>query len=320
MIKVLLADDSVTIRKVVELILPESFQLTAVKSGTEALNLLSSFGPDIVLADIEMPSMNGYQLCEKIKGNPATSSIPVLLLAGAFEPLDEGLAARVGADGHIIKPFEAEDLMGRINGLLGAKAGASGEEDLWEMEGLKEEEVEVVEEVAAEDAEEPFSVEALEELGGAMAVEAVAEPVEAFEEAFEEPPAAFAETAPARAFEERPPQTPAAQPFARAAMPDAAALTAAFRASADEKLAEVLGKADIKEIILEALRPQIKESVENVLWEVAPQLAEKLIKEALTDTMSTLKKEVENVIWETVPEIAETIIRKEIEKIRAEKI
>jgi hypothetical protein len=58
--------------------------------------------------------------------------------------------------------------------------------------------------------------------------------------------------------------------------------------------------------------------VEKILWEVTPELTERLIKEAVSESMGSLNKELENIIWETVPELAESIIRKEIEKIRAE--
>lgn len=88
--KLLLVDDSITIHKVVELILSgEGFEIKAVNNGEEALTGIPTFKPDIVLADVEMPKMNGYVLCEKIKQDPSTSGIPVLLLAGAFEPFDE---------------------------------------------------------------------------------------------------------------------------------------------------------------------------------------------------------------------------------------
>ena len=73
--KLLLADDSVTIQKVVELILAEEdFDIRSVGSGEEALALLTEFSPDIILADIEMPKTNGYQLCETIKQDPATGN------------------------------------------------------------------------------------------------------------------------------------------------------------------------------------------------------------------------------------------------------
>lgn len=124
--KLLLADDSITIQKVVELVLSEEdIHIKTVNNGQEALNQVEVFKPDIVLADIEMPQLNGYQLCEKIKENAMTSHIPVVLLAGAFEPLDEELAKNVGADDHIIKPFESQELISKVNAVL-TSASMSG--------------------------------------------------------------------------------------------------------------------------------------------------------------------------------------------------
>lgn len=125
--KLLLADDSITIQKVVELVLSEEdFQIKAVNNGNDALSQVEVFNPDIVLADIEMPGVNGYQLCDKIKKNSATAHISVLLLAGAFEPLDEDLARNVGADDYIVKPFESQELISKINAVLTASGAVSG--------------------------------------------------------------------------------------------------------------------------------------------------------------------------------------------------
>jgi CheY-like chemotaxis protein len=117
--KLLLADDSQTIQKVVELILNrEEFDILACSDGEEAVKAIESGMPDIVLADIEMPKVNGYQLCEQIKGSPATDHIPVILLAGAFEPFDEDYARSVGADDFIMKPFESNELVSKVKSLL----------------------------------------------------------------------------------------------------------------------------------------------------------------------------------------------------------
>ena len=122
-LKLLLADDSITIQKVVELILAdEDYEIKSVNNGEEALALFESFQPDIVLADTEMPLMNGYDLCERIKQDPATKTIPVILLTGAFEPLDEARAHQVEADDCLIKPFEAQELIQKIDAALAGKA------------------------------------------------------------------------------------------------------------------------------------------------------------------------------------------------------
>lgn len=305
MVKVLLADDSVSIRQVVALILPvDSFRVKAVGNGKEALAALPSFKPDIVFADIEMPALNGYQLCEKIKGNPATRSIPVVLLAGAFEPFNEGLAKKVRADGSLMKPFEAEDLMGKIDRLLGtgvaAKAGAP-EEDLWEAEELKEEAFQ-----AEELPGEALEAETFE--AGATGRERGVEETTVREEAFKGYPieGTIGEVSEEEAYP------------AMAEVPDTGALADAFREAADRRIAEFLKKVDIRGIIAEAVSSKIKASMESVLWEVAPEMTEKLLREALKETTASLKKELQNVMWETVPELAESIIKKEIDRIRAE--
>jgi len=117
--KLLLADDSQTIQKVVELVLnPEGFDIMSYDNGQEAVKALESMMPDIVLADIEMPKLNGYQLCEKIKADAATLHVPVILLAGAFEPFDEDYAKSVGADDFILKPFESHELISKVKSLI----------------------------------------------------------------------------------------------------------------------------------------------------------------------------------------------------------
>ena len=165
----------------VELVLAEEdFEIKSVNNGDEALAAISSFKPDIMLVDIVMPKMNGYQLCEKIKANPDTKDVPVILLAGAFEPLDEELARNVGADDHIVKPFESQELISKINAVIttmgmfeGAPAEGEAaeavevlesEEDLWAMEDVIPEpaaaEEVMEEELAAEEVffEEPVGL------------------------------------------------------------------------------------------------------------------------------------------------------------------
>ncbi len=133
--KLLLADDSVTIQKVVELILTdEDFEIRSVNDGEEAWSAVKEYMPDIILADIEMPRMNGYQLCERVKNDEMTAHIPVILLAGAYEPIDEELARSVGADDYIIKPFESHELMAKLSGALEEEAVAEGLEEAYAEE------------------------------------------------------------------------------------------------------------------------------------------------------------------------------------------
>jgi len=115
----LLADDSVTIQKVVGIsFASEDIAITTVDNGDDALTKAKELRPDVLLADVVMPGKSGYEVCEAIKADPDLRHIPVLLLTGTFEAFDEERAKRVGAAGHVAKPFEAQTLVGRVKELL----------------------------------------------------------------------------------------------------------------------------------------------------------------------------------------------------------
>jgi CheY-like chemotaxis protein len=121
--KLLLADDSVTIQRVIELTFAdENVQVVAVGDGKEAIERVQTERPDIVLADIGMPERDGYEVAAFIKGNPEFAHIPVLLLTGAFEPVDEVRAKSVGCEGVLVKPFEPQMVISRVRELLGKRA------------------------------------------------------------------------------------------------------------------------------------------------------------------------------------------------------
>jgi CheY-like chemotaxis protein len=118
---ILLADDSVTIRKIVELTFSDTdIRVESVASGREALERLNELRPDLVLADVVMPGPSGYELCRAIK--QSDRPVPVLLLAGTFEPFDAGQARACGSDGHVTKPFDSRQLVERVEHLLAHRA------------------------------------------------------------------------------------------------------------------------------------------------------------------------------------------------------
>ena len=121
--KLLLADDSITIQKVVALTFAdEGVEVVTVSDGQEAIEKLQGITPDIVLADVFMPELNGYELCWYIKQNAKLKHIPVMLLVGSFEPFDEAEARRVGADDILTKPFQSiRRLIDKVGGLVGSK-------------------------------------------------------------------------------------------------------------------------------------------------------------------------------------------------------
>lgn len=115
----LLADDSVTIQRVIELTFAdEDVRVIAVSDGDQAIASAEAEPPDIVLADVGMPGRNGYEVARHIKETPRLAHIPVVLLTGAFEPIDQAKAAAAGCDGVLAKPFEPQLVIGRVKELL----------------------------------------------------------------------------------------------------------------------------------------------------------------------------------------------------------
>lgn len=117
---ILVADDNSNIQKMVSLVFEEKgIRVVAVGNGEAACRKIPEVRPDLVLADVFMPVRNGYEVCEFVKQNSQFASIPVILLVGAFDPLDEKEAHRVGADGVLKKPFVPPDpLIAMVTSLL----------------------------------------------------------------------------------------------------------------------------------------------------------------------------------------------------------
>lgn len=118
--KLLLADDSITIQKVVNLTFAdEGIEVITVGDGDSAMEKMAETAPDLVMADVNMPGLNGYELCEKIR--QSDKKTPVILLVGSFEPFDEEKARSVGADDFLTKPFQSiRQLVNKVTDLLNA--------------------------------------------------------------------------------------------------------------------------------------------------------------------------------------------------------
>ena len=123
--KLLLADDSITIQKVINLTFAdEGISVTSVGNGLAAVERLLEVAPDLVLADVHMPGLTGYEVCERIRQTPGFENIPVMLLVGSFEPFDEAEARRVGANDFLTKPFQSiKQLVSKVHSLLESSRG-----------------------------------------------------------------------------------------------------------------------------------------------------------------------------------------------------
>ena len=111
-LRILFADDSVTAQNMGKKILTEAgYEVVAVSNGAAAVKKIAEQKPDIIILDVYMPGYSGLEVCEKVRSSMATIKTPVLLTVGKMEPYKPEDANRVRADGVIIKPFEASDLL-----------------------------------------------------------------------------------------------------------------------------------------------------------------------------------------------------------------
>jgi CheY-like chemotaxis protein len=117
----LLADASVTIQRVIELTFShEDVRVVSAADGARAIQWLDAERCDIVLVDVDLPEVDGYSVAAHMKKSPRLQRVPVLLLAGAFDPVDQDRVRSIGVDGVVVKPFEPQVVVARVKELLAA--------------------------------------------------------------------------------------------------------------------------------------------------------------------------------------------------------
>jgi DNA-binding response OmpR family regulator len=116
---VLIVDDERKNRQLLEVMLePEGYVLASAESGEGALAAVAQDPPDLILLDIMMPGMNGYVVAARLKGDPTTSGIPIILLSALDDRNSRTHGLNAGADDFIAKPVDRVDLCARVRGLL----------------------------------------------------------------------------------------------------------------------------------------------------------------------------------------------------------
>lgn len=119
MVTVLVVDDSHSLRQmIVDLLLKKGIKVLEASNGAEAQEQMGQNIPDLVITDLIMPQMNGYELCRWIKNNPATQNIPVLICSTKSEEFDRYWGMKQGADAYLTKPFQATEMLQTIKFLL----------------------------------------------------------------------------------------------------------------------------------------------------------------------------------------------------------
>jgi len=118
--RILVVDDEIYIVHLLDFSLGmEGYEVITALDGEQALENLKTEKPDLIVLDIMMPKLDGYEVCKAIKSSPETRHIPVILLSAKGRNVDQKLGFDVGADDYITKPFSPRKLVERINQLLG---------------------------------------------------------------------------------------------------------------------------------------------------------------------------------------------------------
>lgn len=118
--RVLIADDEPNIVVSLEfLVKQKGYDVRVVYAGDDALKVVAEFQPDLVLLDVMMPRISGYEVCQKLRENPAFRDIKIIMLSAKGRDVEVSKGLAVGADAYVTKPFSTRDLMARIEQMLG---------------------------------------------------------------------------------------------------------------------------------------------------------------------------------------------------------
>ena len=118
--KILVVDDEIYIVHILDFSLGmEGYEVLTALDGEQAIEKAHAEKPDLIVLDIMMPKLDGYETCKALKGDPATREIPVILLSAKGRNVDQKIGFEVGADDYITKPFSPRKLVERINAILG---------------------------------------------------------------------------------------------------------------------------------------------------------------------------------------------------------
>jgi DNA-binding response OmpR family regulator len=118
--KILVIDDEPELSKAIAIRLKASgYDVITAQDGVEGLEKAKSSKPDLIVLDILMPKMDGYEVCRLLKFDEKYKSIPIIMLTAKAQDIDRAIGKKVGADDYLTKPFETQDLIGKIKKYLG---------------------------------------------------------------------------------------------------------------------------------------------------------------------------------------------------------
>jgi DNA-binding response OmpR family regulator len=118
--RVLIADDEPNIVASLEFLMEQAgFEVKVAANGQEALALAASFRPDLVLLDVMMPGKSGYEVCQSLRGDPATHAVKVVMLSAKGREVEVAKGLELGADAYVTKPFSTRELVAKVKDMLG---------------------------------------------------------------------------------------------------------------------------------------------------------------------------------------------------------
>ncbi len=116
--KILVIEDNADTRRFLQVMLSREFDVSLAENGSQGFDLAKSLQPELIVLDVVMPTMNGYDTCKKLKGDADTKAIPVIFLSGKNTTAEITYGLSMGADDYLPKPFDHKELMARIKSRL----------------------------------------------------------------------------------------------------------------------------------------------------------------------------------------------------------
>jgi two-component system alkaline phosphatase synthesis response regulator PhoP len=116
--KVLIVDDEPNVRRLSRTILSKKFDVCEAEDGKQAVEIANAQQPDVILMDMMMPKMDGLTACHMIRKDPATKSIPIIMVTAIGFELNIKLSQQMGANGYVTKPFSSQELLAKIGQVL----------------------------------------------------------------------------------------------------------------------------------------------------------------------------------------------------------
>jgi CheY-like chemotaxis protein len=274
--KILVADDSATMRRVLEMTFAgEDARVVSVDNGEAAVAKAGELLPDIVFADASMNGVDGYEVARRIKSNPQLAKVAVIVMASQHTPYDDGKGRAAGVDDHVPKPFDTQSIIDRVAQVLSRPRNAPAGDAKAPPPAPRP----VAAGMTGPSAPPPRSPVHATRMGLGAPAPVPPPPAPAAARPQPAPAAAAAAAAPQRAAAVAPAPAPAAARPAPVAAP--APAPAPVTEIATASLAQKLGTLGLSREQLEGVLALSREVIEQVVWEVVPELAEQLIKEEI---------------------------------------